>query len=63
MVDFLIDFALVLFYTLRDILPIILLIIFFQLAVLKYSAWPRFISYGVRKSAFSCGENYGHSII
>lgn len=35
MVDFLIDFALVLFYTLRDILPIILLIIFFQLAVLK----------------------------
>ncbi len=35
MIDFLIDFALVLFYTLRDVLPIIVLIIFFQLVVLK----------------------------
>ena len=35
MVDFLIDFALVLFYTMRDVLPIILLLIFFQLVVLK----------------------------
>jgi hypothetical protein len=35
MVDFLIDFALVLFYTMRDVLPIVLLIIFFQLVVLK----------------------------
>ncbi len=35
MVDYLIDFALVLFYTMRDVLPIILLIIFFQLVVLK----------------------------
>ena len=35
MIDFLIDFALVLFYTMRDVLPIILLIIFFQIVVLK----------------------------
>ena len=35
MIDFLMDFVLVLFYTLRDVLPIILLIIFFQLVVLK----------------------------
>ncbi len=35
MVDYVIDFALVLFYTMRDVLPIILLIIFFQLVVLK----------------------------
>jgi len=35
MVDFIIDFALVLFYTMRDVLPIILLIIFFQIVVLK----------------------------
>ena len=35
MIDFLKDFALVLFYTMRDVLPIILLIIFFQLVVLK----------------------------
>ena len=35
MFDYLIDFALVLFYTLRDVLPIIILIVLFQLAVLK----------------------------
>ncbi len=35
MIDYLIDFALVLFYTMRDVLPIILLIIFFQVVVLK----------------------------
>ncbi len=35
MIDFIIDFALVLFNTLRDVLPIVLLIFFFQLAVLK----------------------------
>jgi len=35
MLDYLVDFALVLFYTMRDVLPIILLIIFFQLVVLK----------------------------
>lgn len=35
MVDYVIDFALVLFYTMRDVLPIILLIIFFQFVVLK----------------------------
>ena len=35
MINFLIDFALVLFNTLRDVLPIILLIIFFQMVVLK----------------------------
>jgi len=35
MIDYLMDFALALFYTLRDVLPIILLIIFFQLVVLK----------------------------
>ncbi|MBC8319325.1 MAG: DUF1538 domain-containing protein [Bacteroidetes bacterium] len=33
--DFLMDFVLVLFYTLRDVLPILILIIFFQLVVLK----------------------------
>ena len=33
--DFLVDFVLVLFYTLRDVLPILLVIIFFQLVVLK----------------------------
>ena len=35
MIDFMIDFALTLFNTLKDVLPIILLIIFFQLIVLK----------------------------
>jgi hypothetical protein len=35
MMDFLMDFILVLFYTLRDVLPILLVIIFFQLVVLK----------------------------
>ncbi len=35
MVDFVMDFVSVLFYTLRDVLPIVLLIIFFQLVVLK----------------------------
>ncbi len=35
MIDYMIDFALVLFYTMRDVLPIILLIIFFQMVVLK----------------------------
>jgi len=35
MIDYLIDFAVVLFYTMRDVLPIALLIIFFQLIVLK----------------------------
>ena len=35
MIDYLIDFALVLFYTMRDVLPIILLIVFFQVVVLK----------------------------
>lgn len=35
MVDFLTDFAFILFNTLRDVLPIILLIVFFQLVVLK----------------------------
>ncbi len=35
MFDYLIDFAVVLFYTMRDILPIALLIVFFQLVVLK----------------------------
>ena len=35
MIDFMIDFLLVLFYTLRDVLPILMLIIFFQLVVLK----------------------------
>jgi len=35
MLDYLIDFAVVLIYTMRDVLPIALLIIFFQLVVLK----------------------------
>jgi hypothetical protein len=35
MIDYFTDFALVLFYTMRDVLPILLLIIFFQLVVLK----------------------------
>jgi hypothetical protein len=35
MIDYFKDFALVLFYTLRDVLPILILIIFFQLVVLK----------------------------
>ena len=35
MIDFMIDFLLVLFYTLKDVLPILMLIIFFQLVVLK----------------------------
>jgi hypothetical protein len=35
MIDYFTDFALVLFYTVRDVLPILLLIIFFQLVVLK----------------------------
>ncbi len=35
MIDYLIDFALVFFYTLRDVLPILIVIIFFQLIVLK----------------------------
>ena len=35
MIDFFTDFALILFYTLRDVLPILVLIIFFQVVVLK----------------------------
>lgn len=35
MIDFMLDFMWVLIYTLRDVLPIILLIMFFQLVVLK----------------------------
>ncbi|MCF6222203.1 MAG: DUF1538 domain-containing protein [Flavobacteriaceae bacterium] len=35
MIDYITDFALVLFYTIRDVLPIIVLIVFFQLVVLK----------------------------
>lgn len=35
MIDFITDFLLVLFYTLRDVLPILLLIIVFQVFVLK----------------------------
>jgi hypothetical protein len=35
MVDYLMDFASILFYTMRDVLPIILLIGFFQVVVLK----------------------------
>ncbi|MFK5856216.1 MAG: DUF1538 domain-containing protein [Bacteroidota bacterium] len=35
MINYFIDFVLVLFYTLRDVLPILILIIFFQLVVLK----------------------------
>ncbi|NOR86585.1 MAG: DUF1538 domain-containing protein [Bacteroidales bacterium] len=33
--DYLIDFGLILFYTLRDVLPILFVIIFFQIVVLK----------------------------
>ena len=35
MINYLMDFAWVLFYTMRDVLPILVLIIFFQLVVLK----------------------------
>ena len=35
MINYITDFALTLFYTLRDILPILLLIVFFQIVVLK----------------------------
>ena len=35
MIEYLMDFMLVLFYTMRDVLPIVLLILFFQLIVLK----------------------------
>jgi len=35
MINYLMDFGVVLFYTLRDVLPILILIIFFQLVVLK----------------------------
>ena len=35
MIDYFTDFSLVLFYTIRDVLPILLLIIFFQLVVVK----------------------------
>jgi len=35
MIDYFTDFALILFYTLRDVLPILVLIIFFQVVVLK----------------------------
>jgi hypothetical protein len=35
MADFIIDFLLILVYTFRDVLPILLLIVFFQLVVLK----------------------------
>jgi hypothetical protein len=35
MIDYLMDFGLVLFYTFRDVLPIVILIIFFQVVVLK----------------------------
>jgi len=35
MIDFMMDFLLVLFYTLKDVLPILILIIFFQMVVLK----------------------------
>jgi len=35
MINYFTDFVLVLFYTLRDVLPILILIIFFQLVVLK----------------------------
>ncbi len=37
MIDYLMDFVLVLFYTLRDVLPILFVIIFFQMVVLKQS--------------------------
>ena len=33
--DFLVDFVIILFYTLRDVLPILLVILFFQMVVLK----------------------------
>ncbi len=35
MIDYITDFVLVLFYTIRDVLPILVLIVFFQLVVLK----------------------------
>lgn len=35
MVNYILDFVWVLFYTLRDVLPILILIIFFQLVILK----------------------------
>ncbi len=35
MIDYFKDFIIILFYTLRDVLPILLLIVFFQLVVLK----------------------------
>jgi len=35
MLDYLIDFSRILIYTIRDVLPIVLLILFFQLVVLK----------------------------
>jgi len=35
MIDFIIDFLWVLFYTLRDVLPILLLLVLFQIFVLK----------------------------
>ena len=35
MIDYLIDFVLILFYTLKDVLPILLVLIFFQMVVLK----------------------------
>ncbi len=35
MIDYFTDFALILFYTLRDVLPILVLILFFQLVILK----------------------------
>ena len=35
MINYFTDFALILFYTLRDVLPILVLIVFFQIVVLK----------------------------
>ena len=35
MIDFLVDFVVVLFYTLKDVLPILIVIVFFQIVVLK----------------------------
>lgn len=35
MIDYFTDFALILFYTMRDVLPILVLIVFFQVFVLK----------------------------
>jgi hypothetical protein len=35
MIDYITDFGLILFYTLRDVLPILLVILFFQIVVLK----------------------------